>query len=188
MGWQKARRTRAGGAGSSLGVRARPAQSGPAHPRCPRGASAGAQRRALTSAAPGPPALLLRSRRQVVLGRCGSCAPQAVTTAAGARPLELREPCRPLGQRWVSPCWHGNGHVSSPGAGGLAQPTRRGPVGSANCASWHLPGATGLDGSGLALKLSEARGRSPRLQASGLQPNSVKAGRGGDWTPRQVSS
>ncbi|XP_057161332.1 collagen alpha-1(III) chain-like [Ursus arctos] len=51
-----------------------------------------------------------------------------------------------------------------------------------------LPGATGLDGSGLALKLGKARGQPPSLQASGLQPNRLKAGRGGDWTARQVSS
>lgn len=78
MGPQEAGRPRAGGAGSRLGG-ARPpcpVRPGPARPRCPRGASAGTQRRALTSAAPRPPALRLRSRRQVVFGRCGSYARQ----------------------------------------------------------------------------------------------------------------
>lgn len=66
MGWQALGRTRAGGAGSRSGARAGPAQSGPAHPRCPRRASAGAPRRAVTSAAPraaSPPARLPATRR-----------------------------------------------------------------------------------------------------------------------------
>lgn len=112
----------------------------------------GAQRGALTCAEPVPSALRLHSRR-----------PQAET--AGTGPPDTRELCGreagPGGSPGSRGCWPGSGHVDS---GQTGSPWPRCPFGGLT-ASWRLPAATGLHGSGLALK-SVPVPKSPGVRAA----------------------
>lgn len=117
---------------------------------------------------PAPPAgQLLESKAQP--GALPFASPPTPSPAA-PDPRELcRAGARPLGQLWGRGRGPGNEPVDS---------------GRVDCASWHVPAAAGSDGTGLALKLSKARGQSASLQTSGLQPTSLWAGGGrrNSWT------